>query len=509
MSSNANQTKAEVVKQSVLDLKKEQYEFTIPLPENVANVLSASANITITNFEVLMGQVNFSAEVCLNIIYSLDDGTISNYKTCENISGKFEDLGLDPNTLVKILPNIIDIEIEKVENGNSLRIKLSLEYEMDMIKNQEISVYKNQDENTYVKENDIEISKHILRNCFNFNQKTIFDTKVPVRQILNTTSTAIINKCEALDGMVAFEGEITTRLLYSSEDDRPVVVSLINKENFREEFEDTKSTKSSMIEAYARVIQREIEETINKEGKTVDVTVPVRICYDLFERTPVTITVDAFSTLNEVNLTTEAFLSNQVSGYEVIENKIDGSVTLDEQALRIDKILAVDGAYLTTTNQIFEDGELRLEGIIHLNIIFLNDEEEKINSISIEIPFSFKENIGENELDLKTESNIVEIDAIVKRGRDVYVDGKVKTTVWINKEIKNAIINSIEFGEPLPEKNGAIEIYFAREGETFWEVAKDLKISEETLKLQNPEIVEPFTQPEKIVYFDQKEIPEI
>lgn len=98
MSNNANQTKAEVVKQAILDTKKEQYEFTIPLMDNISNILSVNANITITDYEVLMGQVNFSGEACLNIVYTLEDGTISNYMTCENISGKFENLGLDPST---------------------------------------------------------------------------------------------------------------------------------------------------------------------------------------------------------------------------------------------------------------------------------------------------------------------------------------------------------------------------------------------------------------------------
>jgi hypothetical protein len=508
MSNNANQTKAEVVKQAVLDVKKEQYEFNIPLVDNISNILSVNANITITGYEVLMGQVNFSGEACLNIVYTLEDGTISNYMTCENISGKFENLGLDPNTLIKILPNVIDIEIEKAE-GNSIRVKLNLEYEFNMIKNQEINIFRNQDENTYVKESEIEISRHVNRNCVDFNQGTIFDTKMPVKQIINATSTAMINKADALNGMVIFEGEITTRILYTTEEDRPVLVSMINKETFREEVEDPKATQNSMIEAFARVMYKGIEETVNKDEKTIEVKVPVRLCYDLFESTPVTITIDAFSTTNEVNLTTEAFLSNKVSGYEVFENKIDGSVTLDDQSMRIDKVLGIDGMYLTINKQTYEDGELMVEGVVHLNIIFLNDEQERVNSISVEVPFSFKEKIGDGEMEIKIENILVEADAVVKRGKDIYVDGKVKTAIWMNKEIKNAIVNSIENGDPLPERDGTIEIYFASQGGNFWEVAKDLKIAEATLKLQNPEIVEPFTKAEKIVYFEQKIIPEI
>ena len=54
---------------------------------------------------------------------------------------------------------------------------------------------------------------------------------------------------------------------------------------------------------------------------------------------------DAYSTEKEINLTTEAFISTELVKTEVFDNKIDGNVTLDEDTLRIDKILAVDGAY--------------------------------------------------------------------------------------------------------------------------------------------------------------------
>jgi hypothetical protein len=327
-----------------LDAKKEQYEFTIPLQEGVSNVLSANANIAITDFEVLMGQVNFTAEVCLNVIYALEDGTMSNYQNCETINGKMEDLGLDPNTLVKILPNMINIEIEKGQ-GSALRLLLNVEYELNILKNQEINVFSNTDENIFVKESEMEISKFICRNCNNFSQNTIFDTKIPVRQVLSVNSTAIVTKADALDGVVIVEGEFVTRTLYSTEDDRPVLVSLTNRENFREEIADNRSTQNMMVEAYARVMNRGVEEVVNKEEKTIEVKVPIRICYDLFQTSTMNVIADAYSTKNEINLTTEAFLSNQVNGYEVVENKIDGSVSLDEGALRIDKILGVDGAY--------------------------------------------------------------------------------------------------------------------------------------------------------------------
>lgn len=508
MSSNLKkQTKAEVVKQNILDAKKESHEFTIPLMEGLSDILSASATIMITDQEVLVGQINFSGEACLNVVYSMENGEISNYKFCEKFSSKIENIAFNPNTLVKILPNVISVKIEKEERNNLIRAKLELEYEINTIQNQDLLILENNESDIFVKENIIEISRHISRNCSDFNQTIVFDTKLPIKNILNITSTAIITKADTLDGMIIFEGEISTRVLYSSEDDRPVLVSLTSRDSFREEIEDPKSTSNSMIEAFARVLCRDIEANINKEDKTISTNIPVRLNYDLFESSPVKVIVDAYSTKNEINLTTEAFFSNSISGYDFVENKIDGNITLDEKSLRIDKILGIDGGFLSVNNKSFNDGELFVEGFIHLNIIYLNDEQENINSSSIEVPFNFKEKLGDSPVDIKIENNLIDLDAVVKRGREIYVDGKIRTAIWINKEVQNAIINSIDNGEPLPARDGSIEIYFASQGETFWDVAKDLKIPEETLKSQNSTIAEPFENAEKLVYFEQKTLP--
>lgn len=509
MSNNLNQTKAEVVKQGCLETKKENYEFTVPLLEGLSDILSVDATVTITDQEVLVGQINFSGEACLNIVYTMEDGLIYNHKVCETFSTKLENIGFNPNVLVKLLPNVISVEFEKEERNNLIRVKIELEYKINTIHNQELTIYNNSDSNTFVKENTIEINRHVYRNSTNFNQTIVLDTKIPVKNILNIASTAIITKADSLDSMIIFEGEIVTKVLYTSEDDRPVLISLTSREAFREEVEDSKATSNSMIEAFARVICRGIEETVNREDKTISINIPIRLTYDLFESSPVTIIVDAYSTKNETNLTTEAFLSNVVGSYDIVENKIDGNVTLDDQVLRIDKILGIDSAFLSINNQIFDEGELQIDGLIHLTIIYLNDEQENINSISIKMPFNFKEKLEEGSLDIKTENNLIDIDAIVKRGREIYIDGKIKTAIWVNKETQNAIITAIDNGELLPEKEGAIEIYFANQGDTFWDVAKDLKIPEEALKNQNSNVVEPFENLEKLVYFEQKILPEV
>ena len=103
MDNSASQTKAEAVRELKVGVKQENLEFVVSLPEdNISKILSASASVVIEKYEALLGEISFNGEVCINIVYSLDDGTISNYKACQDFSGKFENLSFDPSSLVKI-----------------------------------------------------------------------------------------------------------------------------------------------------------------------------------------------------------------------------------------------------------------------------------------------------------------------------------------------------------------------------------------------------------------------
>ena len=101
---------------------------------------------------------------------------------------------------------------------------------------------------------------------------------------------------------------------------------------------------------------------------------------------------------------------------------------------------------------------------------------------------------------------IHDVDATAKRGRELFVDGKIKASAWFNKTVANAIISDIQRGEEISPNSSAIEIYFAVSGQTLWDIAKDLKVPENVLKNQNPELIEPFNGGEKIIYYNQKTV---
>ena len=214
---------------------------------------------------------------------------------------------------------------------------------------------------------------------------------------------------------------------------------------------------------------------------------------------------DIYSLTNNLELVTSSFQQIELENSEYFESKIEGGLTLSETQPRVDKILAVTSPYLISTNSYISDGEIVLEGIAYANVIYLNDEEMTTNSIQIEVPFKISEKTVASE-NYEIVANIIldNVDVIVKKGRELYFDAKVKAYVSYYRNKTEAVLSDAVEGDLLPAKEQAIEIYFGKQGNALWDIAKNLNISLETLKNQNPDVSEVLEENRNLIIYYQK-----
>lgn len=508
MQNDANRTKENAVLENLVGNKAEWIETNINLGDkNLQKVLSVSACFFVDSTEVLLGETTYSGTLSVNLVFQKEDGEVENLQTSTSVNGRFENPEFVVGGAVRVIPNIISNELEKM-TGDSARLKTNVELVFYHLHNQEVDVYAGGEDDIFVVQSEIPLSNFTNKNCFNFNTAVVLECKSGIGKVLSVSAGALIKKAETLDSVVVFEGDVFANALATLADEPNKFIALSNLETFREEYEDGNAKKDSLISAYARVICENVESKLLEENLGLEVSVPVKICYELFENKNITVVTDAYAIKNEISLTTSGFNSTEILGNENFDFKVDGNASLDENLPRIDKVLAVDGSYLTLTNVAYEDRELLIEGILHSTVIYLNDDENTINSVEIEIPFSQTERttLDNENVDVKLQTLLYDVDATAKRGRELFVDGKVKVSAWFNKTVANAIISDVQRGEELPVNSSAIEIYYAINGQTLWDVAKDLRVPESVIKSQNPDLVEPLNGGEKIVYYNQKTI---
>ncbi|MGN1208418.1 MAG: hypothetical protein ACI4TI_03015, partial [Christensenellales bacterium] len=131
------------------------------------------------------------------------------------------------------------------------------------------------------------------------------------------------------------------------------------------------------------------------------------------------------------------------------------------------------------------------------------DEAERLNSVVIEVPFSlenrFDELMGTDEITSCV--MIKEVDLKCKKGKEISLD--LDLTVCVNAFFsgEEMALTNVVVGEPLTPKEACLQIYFARKGNTLWDISKGLVAKPEQILQQNPNINLPLEQDEKIVLF--------
>ncbi len=505
MQNDFNITKENVMLQNRIGTKNEQVESVLNLSgKNVEKILSVSTCFNIVSNESLVGEVTYNANLLSNIFYKLQDGTVENTATSTSISSRYENELLTATSSVFIIPNIISSEIEKIAEDN-FKIKTNIELSFIGANNQEIAFYAGGDENVFVKQTEIPLSSLTAKNCSLFSQPIILDAKCPIDSVLSTQTGVVTTKTESLDNMVIVEGKIFANALVKSAEETPRIFAISNLEQFREEIEDANVKPNSQILALAKVVCEDVKTEIQENSESVEISVPINICYDVVETRNITVVTDAYSIKNEISATTGGFNSTEFLAKESFEFKFDGNISLDEETPRVDKIIATDGSYLTITNTALSDNELLVEGIVKTNLIYLNDEENGLNSITIEIPFSETQRANTNFANnIIYEAFVSEVDATAKKGREIFIDGKITLTISPSTETSHAVISNVEIGDEIEASTSAIEIYFANAGQTLWDIAKDLKVSKNILELQNKDLPEVMQGGEKVVYYNQK-----
>ncbi len=472
----------------------------------MAKILTVSTVATVVSSEVLSGSINYAGNIDVRIVYMTEDGEIGSVSSACPFTSKFEGDYITSGQKAIISVKVIDSQIENVGTDN-VRLVCNVEQSGVLISNQEIHSIASSDPDVCTKTEEIEVIRFVGEATESSEIKSELLVREPVKKLILTESQALIKGVESGVNFVSVTGEVVTRLLYLTENDKFETGYVY--ESFKEEIELEGATRDSQVEAYAFVkcdgTKTELEES--DKGLKIALTIPVVFAVKAYEKASVTVIKDLYSVNNDIKVSTESFDMSVVCPMELVEGKIDGSLTLDEDKPRVDKIMFVGGNNVVVSNSYIKDGEIVIEGIASTSVVYLNDELGSFNSVQIDVPFVITDKFNYENIEgiLNVDAVVCDVDVVVKKGREFYYDAKVKATVnYCHPEVSGVITNA-EALEAYPEKDYGMELIFAHLGEDSWDIAKAAHIREEQLILQNPEILFPLQEDKNLVLFYQKQ----
>ena len=497
--------KFSVVKKKRLEKSTFSVECNVQSDVEIDKILSVCHTATADTAEILNGEINYTGTIDLCILYCTVDGEVGTINSSCPFTSKFSDESIAVGDKVGIEVEVEDYSVENISSTN-LKIVCTLQQNAILIKCNDVNKVASGDESMCMKEDEMLVCTLVGEAKETINVESQFSIKEPVKKILSSNSQVAVKTVESGVNFVSVAGEVITRILYLTEKDR--FETGYTSENFKEEIELEGVTREAVSEATACIRQHLIQCDINQDDKglTAKYNIPVEIRVLSYLEKSESVVKDVYCTTNELEVTTDSFEMTKQYQSDFFETKIDGTLTLDDDKPRVDKVMFVGGSNLTITNSYIKNEEVFVEGVAKTNVVYLNDETNSLHSVAMEVPFvvSDKANIACETAQVMVRATLYDVDVVVKKGREFYFDAKLKVETSYDCDEIGAVISNVNTAGELPEKDCAIELFMAPQGATSWEIAKTAKVKEEVILLQNPELAFPLEKEENIIVFYQK-----
>ncbi|MDD2445274.1 MAG: DUF3794 domain-containing protein [Clostridia bacterium] len=457
----------------------------------------------IDNIEPLTKEVSISGKANLEIIFLNDENKISITESSIPFLTKFINDNVNPSTKVSINATVNDLSF----NETNSKVSAIMNFSVDTTNISELELINGGDENICLKEDEI-VSQSLLKDdCINFNEEFSITINEQFDRILSVCSDVIVKDVDCRDNFFVVQGEIITKVYYIVCGETEKICFVSNNEGFKREIEAPSLTENACVEIDANIKKENIkyEQEISDNTCKIIITAPIDLCFKAYEEFRVPCAKDLYSIRNNIEIINSAYEKTKIIPPIYFENKIEGNISLNEKEPRIDKLLGVSKGNLKPTNQYIKNGEIVLEGIVSVEIAYLNDELQAINCVRRELPYVISEKIDVSSgFKICAKEVLSDVDVIARRGRELFLDAKIKAYVKVFGVEKGEVITDAIMGEPLPAKEDAIEIYFGKTGDDLWEIAKELRTHPEVIIEQNPDLVSPLLQNSNIVIYYQK-----
>lgn len=491
-------------KKTLLNKGEFSVECNLEVPGNCNKILTVQVEPCVQNQEVMDKMISFSGNLDVKAVYLNSDGEVCTISASCPFASRIESDGISSSACAYLNLEIIDSSSE-IYGGDNIRLNVVLSQSGFVVGNQENYRLVCDDENVCYQNEEMEIVKFTGCGKDNFIFESEINIREKIKKVLLTESKVVVKSVESGANYVAVSGDVVSRVLYINENDK--FESGYITDSFKHEVELAGVTKDSIVEGYASVCQEGVVAEIIEDEKSVKILVksPVNIQAFAYEKTYISVVKDLYSVKADVKITTDSFDMTHVCHQGVVEGKISGSLTIDEDKPRVDKLLYSGANKVSITNHYIEDGEIFIEGITQTTVVYLNDDTSSLYSVVLDVPFAISDKVKCEEGSISyIKAVVADADVAVKKGRELLYDAKIKASVNCCLAMSGAIISGAELGDEYREKDYAMEVVFAKAGKGLWEVAKSAKVKEEIIISQNPEVVFPVEKDTPIILYYQR-----
>ena len=464
----------------------------ISVKTDIAQVLSVGVDSAINSYEASRGEVSFYGKTNIKFLYSDGTTVLSSGYNADFTASMNSDL-LDTDSKLSFEVVTVDSKVDTNANTATLTILLEITayaYVSDS------SPYLAGGEDVYCNTDSVEY----LQSAEIYNIPLVIDEELTASRNITSVLLAESSICASdytmIDGVLRVSGTATVRLTYVSEGNivTDTLPFAFDRELDATGIDTDSQLKLNIVPKNTKVRLDISEEEVNTTF-TVEIAANARV--EAIKIGVVDIVNDAYGAGCDFTFERNSLTTTLPCGSAVERKRVSANLPLESGKTPITAVNL--GAVVTKCDSL--DRKARVEGVVYATVLYAT--EVGTESAQLELPFAETVEVDYLMPQCRSYANVVVTEFTVRDNGGMQAEMELCFTIESQRDVTYSVIVSAEEHPFDKSQLPAIEVCLAHKGETLWQLAKGLHMSEEDLLAVNPEITNPLEQDARIVVYNK------
>ena len=469
-------------------------EIVPDIKPDALSIVYSNGNICIYKKEIQDGKIKIEGYVNIYVTYIADDekSSMRAINTNLSFSKSFEMKKIKSNMQLQCKAELANIEC-KILNGRKINVKTDIKFNFTTYSNLNIkyidSIEKNP--NMQILNEKMSINELIgTGSAKAYAKDTIIIDNVDNLLEVMKVEISLLNKENKISyNKVLTKADAVFKILYLTEDGR------INSTNATIPvmgFIDMQDLSEDNICDVLYEIKNMIIKPNNIEEHSIHVEAEIEILSFVYKQQEINLIKDLYGRKNEIEYTKRNIKAikemNELGALfnmkkqEKIEEIMQNKICDFETKVRI-------------LNTKLDKGKVIYQGEVNLIFIYKQIQSSRINIKNLVEPFEFSVDAPfiTSKTIIETNIEVLKKNCMVLQDNILDVDVDIQFNIRVNKESEINLIEKIEETNKKKEDSYSIVIYYTKEGDTLWEIAKSFGSTvDEIVKInciENPNLI--------------------
>ncbi|HHU62786.1 MAG TPA: DUF3794 domain-containing protein [Clostridiales bacterium] len=481
-------------------------------------ILAVDGRVTISGKEALQDRVVVEGSIKFTLLYISDEkeSPLCSIEVDQSFTQNVELPGVKPKMNVRIKGTVEHIDYGII-NSRKFKANAVLNLDVKVTNVIQLEVVKKIEgvEDIQVLSDNIKVTDVIGEGTSQTMVKEdieLPDDKPLIDNILYSQAQAVVRDKRTMENRVVVEGEVNLKTLYVADDDDKSINYVQHSIPFSQfvqvdgalENMDCE-VEASVDEVYSSVRENAMGEATILAAEAV-VGLWVRVCFT----EDIQAVMDAYSPTRNLEIGTKDLKIVQMVGQGDADVVIKESIDIPSEVPEVSKVYSIDARPMITDHKIGDDRVI-VEGILGINMLYMAaNSEQLVHNYAWEVPFRhfipFDGIAQDMEADLTIDTTALEYNVIAPD--EVEVKTTLRASAVVTRQVEKKVILTVKEaeGEQQPQELSSITIYYVKEGDILWDIAKRFNTTvEDILKTNEIEDQEKLDKGKPILIYRRKQ----